>query len=90
MTYFDLMKYDNVKTWKGAYHQNPDYTHWYGWQTLSGHVDEIGAEATDMILTSLWLNDVPYPGATGDLVEDGLSQGVPPDRTLAASIEARG
>jgi mono/diheme cytochrome c family protein len=74
--YFELMKYDNVKTWKGAYHQNPDYTHWYGWSTLVMHLDDIGAEATDLVLTDMWMNGVAYPGETGDLVEDRLYQGV--------------
>jgi len=27
---FKMKKYDFAKTWKGAYHQNPAYTHWYG------------------------------------------------------------
>ena len=74
--YFQLMKYSNVKTWKGAYHQNPDYTHWYGWQELQMHMDDIFSEATDLVLTSMWMSDLPYPGATGDLVEDSLFQGV--------------
>ena len=75
-SYFQLMKYSNVKTWKGAYHQNPDYTHWYGWQELQMHMDDIFSEATDLVLTTMWMNDLAYPGATGDLVEDNLFQGV--------------
>ena len=74
--YFQLMKYANVKTWKGAYHQNPDFTHWYGWQEASMHMDDIFAEATDLVLTDMWMNGVDYPGATGDLVQDNLYQGV--------------
>jgi hydroxylamine dehydrogenase len=30
-TFFKLYKYDYIKAYKGAYHFNPDYTHWYGW-----------------------------------------------------------
>lgn len=75
-TYFQLMKYSNVKTWKGAYHLNPDYTHWYGWQELQMHMDDIFAEATDLVLTGIWIEGNDYPGATGDLVQDGLYQGV--------------
>ena len=75
-TYFDLMKYANVKTWKGAYHQNPDYTHWYGWQALQMHMDDIFTEATDLVLSAMWITGMDYPGATGAFVEDGLWQGV--------------
>lgn len=75
-TYFQLMKYANVKTWKGAYHQNPDYTHWYGWQELQMHMDDIFTEATDLVLNTMWMSGMDYPGATGDLVEDELWQGV--------------
>ncbi|MCP4246900.1 MAG: hypothetical protein GY778_07610 [bacterium] len=75
--YFQLMKYSNVKTWKGAYHQNPDYTHWYGWQELQMHMGDLFSEATDLVLTGMWMNGVPYPEAgTGDLVVDGFYQGV--------------
>ena len=75
-SYFQLMKYSTVKTWKGAYHQNPDYTHWYGWQELQMHMDDVFSEATDLVLTAMWMDGAPYPGASGDLVEDGLYQGV--------------
>jgi len=29
--FFRMKKFYYVKTWKGAYHSNPDYAHWYGW-----------------------------------------------------------
>ncbi len=74
--YFTMMKYDNVKTWKGAYHQNPDYTHWYGWSALVMSLGEIGDEATDNVLQHLWIGGVPYTGATGNVLLDGLYQGV--------------
>jgi hypothetical protein len=74
--YFRVMKYDNVKTWKGAYHQNPDYTHWYGWSALIMHLGDTGDEATDLVLNCLWMNGSPYPGPAGDMVDDRLYQGV--------------
>jgi hypothetical protein len=74
--YFTAMKYDNVKTWKGAYHQNPDYTHWYGWSALVMQLGEIADEATDKVLQDLWIRGEDYPGATGNVFDDGLYQGV--------------
>jgi hydroxylamine dehydrogenase len=74
--YFTAMKYENVKTWKGAYHQNPDYTHWYGWSALVMTLGEIADEATDKVLQHLWVRGQDYPGATGDVFDDGLYQGV--------------
>ncbi len=29
--FFYTYKYDHVNTFKGAYHINPDYSHWFGW-----------------------------------------------------------
>lgn len=43
--YFKMQKYDDAKTWKGAYHQNPDYTHWYGNAELKMDLVDIQAEA---------------------------------------------
>lgn len=74
--YFTAMKYENVKTWKGAYHQNPDYTHWYGWSALVMTLGEIGDEATDKVLQYLWISGEDYPGTTGNVFDDGLYQGV--------------
>jgi hypothetical protein len=65
-----------VKTWKGAYHQNPDYTHWYGWSALVMVLGDIGDKATEMVLQNVWISGDDYPGETGDLVEDEMYQGV--------------
>ncbi|NOZ00562.1 MAG: hypothetical protein GXP54_01560 [Deltaproteobacteria bacterium] len=74
--YFEAMKYDTVKAWKGAFHQNPDYTHWYGWTALAMSVGAIGDEATDLVMMNLWMQGKDYTGATGDPYADGLYQGV--------------
>lgn len=70
--FFKMYKYDQVKTWHGAYHMNPDYTHWYGWAELNLDLADIGDEATDRRrdfvleyaiehgLNAVW--DVPYQG----------------------------
>lgn len=43
--FFKMYKYDYVNTWKGAYHFNPDYTHWYGWAELNLDLIDIKEEA---------------------------------------------
>jgi multi-heme cytochrome with CxxCH motif len=42
---FKMKKYDYAKTVKGAYHQNPAYTHWYGNAELKMDLMDIKAEA---------------------------------------------
>jgi len=74
--YFTAMKYASVMTWKGAYHQNPDYTHWLGYNALVMELGSMGDEATDTVLNFIWINDDVYPGATGDLYVDQIFQGV--------------
>ena len=43
---FKMKKYDLAKTVKGAYHQNPAYTHWYGNAELKMDLVDILAEAS--------------------------------------------
>jgi len=43
--FFKMKKYDLAKTVKGAYHQNPAYTHWYGNAELKMDLTDIRAEA---------------------------------------------
>jgi len=47
--FFKMQKYDFAKTWKGAYHQNPDYTHWYGNAELKMDLVDIQAEAKRLL-----------------------------------------
>ncbi len=80
--FFELYKYDAVKTWHGAYHANPDYAHWYGWAAANLHFADIadGAyrarreAALEYAIrngrTTVWT--VPYQGVvwtTGSMVE---------------------
>lgn len=80
--FFKMYKYDNVKTWHGAYHFNPDYTHWYGWAELNMDLADIADEATktrrdyallyavENNLSTVW--SVPYQGvlyATGSMTK---------------------
>ncbi len=43
--FFKMKKYSLAKTIKGAYHQNPAYTHWYGNAELKMDLVDIRAEA---------------------------------------------
>jgi hypothetical protein len=42
--FFNTYKYDHVNTFKGAYHINPDYSHWFGWARVNGDRDLIKGE----------------------------------------------
>lgn len=44
--FFKMKKYDLAKAVKGAYHQNPAYTHWYGNAELKMDLTDIRAEAS--------------------------------------------
>jgi hypothetical protein len=44
--FFKMKKYDYARTVKGAYHQNPAYTHWYGNAELKMDLVDIKAEAS--------------------------------------------
>ena len=42
--FFQTYKYDHVNTFKGAYHINPDYSHWFGWARVQPDIDQIKGE----------------------------------------------
>jgi Seven times multi-haem cytochrome CxxCH/PKD domain len=42
--FFQTYKYDHVNTFKGAYHINPDYSHWFGWARVLPDIDTIRGE----------------------------------------------
>ncbi len=42
--FFTTYKYDHVSTFKGAYHINPDYSHWYGWSRVMQDRDLVKGE----------------------------------------------
>ena len=44
--FFKMKKYDYARTVKGAYHQNPAYTHWYGNAELKMDLVDIKGEAS--------------------------------------------
>ena len=42
--FFDLAKFAHAITFKGAYHQSPDHTHWLGIARLKASIEELRAE----------------------------------------------
>ncbi len=42
--FFETYKYALIHSWKGAYHMNPDYAHWYGWAQLNLNLEKIKSE----------------------------------------------
>ena len=60
--FFYTYKYDHVNTFKGAYHINPDYSHWFGWSEVNQDLDLIKGEESKLRHLA-----VPYdPGFVGD------------------------
>jgi hydroxylamine dehydrogenase len=43
--YYRMFQFQNVYTWKGAYHFSADFSHWYGWAHLQMSLIEIKEEA---------------------------------------------
>jgi len=43
--YYRMSQFQNVYTWKGAYHFSADFAHWYGWVHLQMSLIEIKEEA---------------------------------------------
>jgi hypothetical protein len=42
--FFEMYKYALIHAWKGAYHMNPDYAHWYGWAQLNLDLEKVKGE----------------------------------------------
>ena len=51
--FFYTYKYDHVNTFKGAYHINPDYSHWFGWSEVNQDLDLIKGEESKLRKTAL-------------------------------------
>ena len=43
--YYRMSQFQNVYTWKGAYHFSADFSHWYGWAHIQMSLIEIREEA---------------------------------------------
>ena len=46
--FFYTYKYDHVNTFKGAYHINPDYSHWFGWSEVNQDIGMIRGEEASL------------------------------------------
>lgn len=42
--FFGMFKYALIHSWKGAYHMNPDYSHWYGWAQINLDLEKIKSQ----------------------------------------------
>lgn len=61
--FFELYKYALIHSWKGAYHMNPDYAHWYGWAQLNLQLEKIkGEDRTLRRLAALEKAEKSTPG----------------------------
>jgi hypothetical protein len=65
--FFKMKKYDLAKTVKGAYHQNPAYTHWYGNAEMKMTLVDINAEAARLKAQSRKSAPVPPQGGAEEL-----------------------
>ncbi|PLX95364.1 MAG: hypothetical protein C0621_03810 [Desulfuromonas sp.] len=61
--FFKMKKYDLAKTVKGAYHQNPAYTHWIGNAELKMDLVDIKSEAQRLQKTQVLPVAAPDPTA---------------------------
>lgn len=67
---FKMKKYDYARTIKGAYHQNPAYTHWYGNAELKMDLVDIKAEASRLVKAGRGPAAATGKAASGE--EEGL------------------
>ena len=79
--FFYTYKYDHVNTFKGAYHINPDYSHWFGWSEVNQDLDLIKGEEAKLRKTAL-----PYdPGFAVTTARPTTGQPVTLDATGLSS-----
>ncbi len=75
--YFKMKQFHYMNAVKGAFHQNPDYTHWYGNAPLKLTLSEIKSEAAllrGMDLLRRRLDNLSAAGASGDAEADVLKK----------------
>ena len=70
--FFKMKKYDLAKTVKGAFHQNPAYTHWYGNAELKMTLVDIKAEAARLSHTQQRPPEQPGVGDVYHSLEEEL------------------
>ena len=83
--FFYTYKYDHVNTFKGAYHINPDYSHWFGWSEVNQDLDLIKGEESKLRKLAL-----PYdPGFAVTTERPTTGQPVDARRLGAADVGQR-
>ncbi len=73
--FFETYKYALVHSWKGAYHMNPDYAHWYGWAQLNLDLEKIKSEDSTLRRIAALENAKsvkPTPGFEAALAFSGI------------------
>jgi len=66
---FKMKKFDFSKTWKGAYHQNPAYAHWYGNAELKMDLVDIRSEALRLGTTEPPARDAEEEGTLEEALQ---------------------
>jgi hypothetical protein len=64
--FFKMKKYDYARTIKGAYHQNPAYTHWYGNAELKMDLVDIKSEASRLRERKRGVAAAPAAGSSAE------------------------
>ncbi|NIQ94098.1 MAG: hypothetical protein GWO11_08595 [Desulfuromonadales bacterium] len=81
--FFKMKKYDLAKTVKGAYHQNPAYTHWYGNAELKMDLADIRSEAS-RLKRQAGLKSAPVDSSAGKQYRKAGQQ---KDKDIEKSLE---
>jgi hypothetical protein len=70
--FFEIKKFHYVTAYKGAFHQNPDYAHWYGNSKLKLAVSELRSEAALLKRVRLLEERLSVAGGTAAKAPDAL------------------
>jgi hypothetical protein len=88
-TFFRMKKFYYVTAYKGVFHQNPDYAHWYGNASLKLSLSELRSDAAQLRRLKLLEERLAAPGAPPRSAEAGAAQDDALRRELRALRERR-
>ena len=74
--YFDLFFFSALKSYKGAFHMSPDYSWWYGYADVLGHLATIRDEAETIRSADATHNRTTFMLITGPLMVLAVLGGV--------------
>jgi hypothetical protein len=66
--YFDMFFFSALKSYKGAFHMSPDYSWWYGYADVLGHLAAIRDEAETIRSADATRNRTTFMLVTGPLM----------------------